>query len=79
MFEFIKKCELFAIEPKTSKNGNQYYLFTVLAENGRTIDIVYQGATINLGKLQARQEYEFNFRLELGRFTKITITDIFFE
>ena len=56
MFEFIKKCELFAIEPKTSKNGNQYYLFTVLAENGRTIDIVYQGATINLGKLQARQE-----------------------
>lgn len=78
MFEFIKNCELFAVEPKTSKNGNQYYLFTLLAENGRTIDVVYTGNTLNLGKLQSRETYDFNFKLELGRYIKLTITDILF-
>lgn len=79
MFEFIKKCELFAVEPRTSKNGNQYYLFTVLAENGKTVDVMYSGPAINLGKLVAREEYDFNFRLELGRFTKLTIVDVLLD
>ena len=48
MFKFKCICELFAIETRVSKkNNNTYTVMTVLAENGKTVDVMYTGQALN--------------------------------
>lgn len=76
MFQFTKKAELFAIESRISKNGNPYTIITLLADNGKTVDVVFSGQSIDYAKLVARESYDFTFQLELGKYTRLTITSI---
>ena len=77
MFKFKCICELFAIETRVSKkNNNNYTVMTVLAENGKTVDVMYTGEALNYAGLNLRECYEFTFAVELGRFNKVVITDI---
>ena len=76
MFEFTKNCELFSIEQKIGKSGNPYTMLTLLAENGKTVDIMYTGQPLNYHKLELRKAYDFKFVLTLGRYTKVNIVDV---
>ena len=77
MFKFNAVCELFAIETRVSKkNNNTYTVLTILAENGKTVDVMYTGETLNYAGLNLRECYDFTFAVEVGRFNRITITNI---
>lgn len=77
MFKFNAVCELFAIETRVSKkNNNTYTVFTLLAENGKTVDIMYNGEALNFAGLNLRECYDFTFQIEVGRYNKIVITNI---
>ena len=76
MFEFIQECELFGVEVKVSRKNNTYTVITVLSSNGKTVDVMYTGDSIDLTKLVSRKSYNFHFRIELGKYQKFTITAI---
>ncbi len=76
MFEFIQECELFGVELKVSKKNNTYTVVTVLSNNGKTVDIMYIGDSIDFTKLKSRQMYNFHFRLEMGKYQKFSVTAI---
>lgn len=78
MFEFVKKCELFSFEQRVGKTGNPYLVLTVLAENGKTVDVMYTGQPLNFTKLELRQSYDFKFVLTLGRYTKLNIVEVIY-
>ena len=76
MFEFIKNCELFSYEQRVGKTGNSYLVLTLLAENGKTVDVMYSGQQLNFSKLELRKAYDFRFVLNLGRYTKLNVVEI---
>lgn len=78
MFEFVKNCELFSFEQRVGKTGNPYVMLTLLAENGKTVDVMYTGQPLNYPKLELRKSYDFRFVLTLGRYTKFNVVEVIY-
>ena len=76
MFEFESNCELFGVELKTSKKNNSYVMLTILSDNGKTVDVMYDGDNLDFTKLLTRRMYKFYFKLTLGRYQHFTVSKI---
>lgn len=78
MFEFEKKCELMNVETRFKKDGSgSYIMVTVLTDNGKTIDLKYDGQAVDFSKLKARQVYNFKLRFVQGqKFSYLNVIEI---
>ena len=76
MIQFNKKMVITGAEQKVRKDNTTYTLVHILGENGATFACVYKGDINKVMSVKKMDEYDLEFELSLGQYTRLSLVDI---